>query len=135
MVDPTDEGGDAACWADAVCPRCGTVAEDGQDEHDCSRSDRALLGALPDGLELTRTTDVFDQDSVPAGLLRAHRVAAGVWGRLVVHEGSLRFRFEDDDEALRVDPDEWVVIPPQRPHRVELSGPVRFAVEFHRRPA
>jgi len=28
-------------------------------------------------LVLTRTTDVFDNDTVPAGLLRAHRVADG----------------------------------------------------------
>ncbi|MCB0991196.1 MAG: DUF1971 domain-containing protein, partial [Acidimicrobiales bacterium] len=40
---------------------------------------------LPDGLEHVRTTDIFDNDTVPAGLLRAHRVADGVWGRLVVH--------------------------------------------------
>lgn len=40
---------------------------------------------LPDGLVLIRTTDVFDNATVPASLLRAHRVADGVWGRLVVH--------------------------------------------------
>ena len=37
---------------------------------------------LPDGLEHVRTTDVFDNTTVPAGLLRAHRVADGVWGRV-----------------------------------------------------
>jgi tellurite resistance-related uncharacterized protein len=37
---------------------------------------------LPDGLVLDRTTDEFDEHTVPAGLLRDHRVAAGVWGRL-----------------------------------------------------
>ncbi len=94
--------------------------------------DRFHLGRLPDGLDHVRTTDVFDEDAVPAGLLRSHRVAAGVWGRLVVHEGELDFRFDDQDEAQRVAADEWVVIPPERPHAVELTGPVRFAVEFHR---
>lgn len=136
MSDPTGSGadaGDPACWLDEVCDRCGDVREEG---HDCASADRAgdrsLLGRLPDGLELARTTDVFDQESVPAGLRRAHRVATGVWGRLVVHEGSIGFRFEDDDQPLRANAGEWIVIPPDRPHHVELIGPVRFAVEFHR---
>ena len=87
---------------------------------------------LPGGLELARTTDVFDEDSVPAGLARAHRVAEGVWGRLVVHDGSIGFRFEDDDRLLIAAVGEPIVIPPARRHHVEPIGPVRFVVEFHR---
>ncbi len=132
MTEQSDSVGDPACWLDEVCPSCGAVIEDGEDGHDCAQDGRRHLGRLPDGLVLTRTTDVFDEHTVPAGLLRNHRVAAGVWGRLVVNEGSVGFRFEDDGQPLRVNSGEWVVIPPQRPHRVELDGPVRFAVEFHR---
>lgn len=128
---PTSDGGDPACWLGDVCPRCGAVLDG---DHDCAQQGRALLGRLPDGLALVRTTDEFDQDSVPAGLRRAHRVAEGVWGRLVVRAGSLGFRFEDGDQPLRVEVGEWVVIAPERPHRVEPDGPVRFVVEFHRRP-
>ena len=89
---------------------------------------------LPAGLEHVRTTPVFDQDSAPAGLLATHRIATGVWGRLVVHSGSLTFRFEDRPEDGRlVTPHEPMVIPPDRPHRVEFDDdPVRFAIEFHR---
>lgn len=93
-----------------------------------------LTSALPEGLELARTTDVFDQDTVPAGLLRAHRVAPNVWGRLVVHSGALDFAFEDVAAAVEVRAGEHVVIPPERPHHLRIIGPVRFAVEFHRRP-
>jgi uncharacterized OsmC-like protein/tellurite resistance-related uncharacterized protein len=89
--------------------------------------------ALPDGLELVRTTEVFDNASVPAGLLRAHRVADGVWARLVVHAGAVRFVFEDEpDRPIIVATGGHVVIPPARRHHVELDGPARFAVEFHR---
>mgnify|MGYP003420557547 CR=1 FL=1 len=90
---------------------------------------------MPDGLELVRTTDVFDQDSVPAGLLRAHRVADGVWGRLVVHTGAVRFVFDDEpDHPIAVGAGGAVAIPPARQHHVELDGPATFAVEFHRLP-
>jgi tellurite resistance-related uncharacterized protein len=90
---------------------------------------------LPAGLRLARTTDVFDNDTVPAGLLRAHRVADDVWGRLVVHAGVVTFFFEDQPEdPILAGPDESIVIPPGRPHHIELGRSTRFAVEFHRRP-
>jgi tellurite resistance-related uncharacterized protein len=78
-----------------------------------------------------RTTDVFDNVTVPAGLLRSHRVAGGVWGRLVVHSGSLRFVFEGDDEGPIVAPaGSTVVIPPATPHHLQLDEPATFSVEF-----
>ncbi len=92
-----------------------------------------LDGTIPEGLVLVRVTDVFDNESVPAGLLRAHRVADGVWGRLVVRDGSVRFVFEDDpDGAVSVAKGEAVAIPPGRHHHVELDGRCAFVVEFYR---
>ncbi len=91
---------------------------------------------LPDRLELVRTTETFDQHTAPAGLRRAHRVAAGVWARLVVHTGEVRFVFEDDTDRPRtVGAGQHVVIPPQRPHHVEFPGPATLAIEFYRPPA
>lgn len=90
---------------------------------------------LPDGLEYVRTTDVFDNETVPKGLLRAHQVAKNVWGRLVVHTGQVGFAFEDEDNQLRtVEAGQALVIPPERRHHVILQGPATFAVEFYRRP-
>ena len=59
-------------------------------------ADASAMAALelPEGLELVRVTDRFDARTVPAGLLRAHRVAAGVWGELCVLEGEVGFVFE-----------------------------------------
>jgi tellurite resistance-related uncharacterized protein len=88
---------------------------------------------LPDGMEHIRTTDIFDDATVPAGLLRAHRVADGVWARLIVHTGSVTFVFDDEpDEPIHVGPGAGVVIPPARQHHLELGGPATFAVEFYR---
>lgn len=98
--------------------------------------------AIPDDHDLVRTTAVFDEHSIPAGLLKAHRVAAGVWGNLVVHEGAIDFSFEDDEaddqdaekgsKARTVAAGEHQPIPPDRPHRLTITGPVRLVVEFHR---
>ncbi|MEX0848380.1 MAG: DUF1971 domain-containing protein [Ilumatobacteraceae bacterium] len=90
---------------------------------------------LPPGLEHTRTTDLLDQDNHPGGLLRAHRVADGVWARLVVRSGRLVFVFEDaPDERIVVAGGESVVIPPARLHHVKFDGEVTFQIEFHRAP-
>jgi tellurite resistance-related uncharacterized protein len=90
---------------------------------------------LPDGVEWTRSTPDFDEQSVPAGLLAAHRVADGVWGRLVVTSGAVRFVFEDvvgGSTGRTVVAGRHQVIPPARAHHIELIGPVGFHVEFHR---
>lgn len=88
---------------------------------------------LPAGLAHVRTTAVFDHENHPAGLRHEHRVAEGVWARLVVHTGALVFAFDDESDAPRkVEAGGSVVIPPGRPHHLDLPEPVTFALEFHR---
>ena len=91
---------------------------------------------LPDGVELVRSTAEFDETSTPPGLLASHRIAAGVWGRLVVMSGALAFEFDDGCDARKIIiAGDHQIIPPQREHCVELLGAVVFRVEFYRRPA
>lgn len=97
--------------------------------------DMPTTHALPDDVELVRTTDEWTPQSAPVGLRRAHRVADGVWGRLVVRSGSVDFVFEDEpDHVITVRAGQSQVIPPQLPHHVEFTGEATFAIEFHRRP-
>jgi tellurite resistance-related uncharacterized protein len=91
---------------------------------------------MPEGLELVRTTALWDEETVPAGVLSGHRVADGVWGQLVVRSGAVGFVFEDEpDVTIQVSTDGKVVIPPGRFHHVSLQGPATFVVEFYRKPA
>src|SRR4051812_7568539 len=55
-------------------------------------TDASPLAELPVGLVAYRRTPIFDQDTIPAGLRREHRTAAGVWGLITVLEGRLLFR-------------------------------------------
>jgi len=91
------------------------------------------IAVLPDGLELVRTTPEFSEHTIPAGLRAAHQTATGVWGRLVVRSGAARFVFEDHpDTSFLLTAGDSLAIPPQRPHHVIVTGPVRFVVEFYR---
>jgi tellurite resistance-related uncharacterized protein len=87
---------------------------------------------LPAGLVAYRRTPVFDQDTIPAGLRREHRTAAGVWGVITVLEGRLRFRSLDPISETVLIPGAPIAAAPQQPHEIAPDGPVRFFVEFYR---
>ena len=85
----------------------------------------------PEGYHLVRRTRTFDVDTVPKGLLSTHRVADGVWGRLVVYTGLVRFVFDESDEVTEVEAGQTLLIPPALPHHVSPSDDATFAVEFY----
>ncbi len=88
---------------------------------------------LPEGVAPYKRTAEFNEDTIPAGLRRAHRTAPGVWGLIRVLEGELRYRIlEPDTEEHQLDPRTPGVVEPGVPHEVEPRGPVRFFVEFCR---
>ena len=95
---------------------------------DCPLCDRA---ELPDDVEVVRTTDTWDERTMPAGLRRAHRVATGTWARLQVEVGELRFRARTEPAIdVIIGARSSQAIPPGVEHEVEPLGPVRFLVEF-----
>jgi tellurite resistance-related uncharacterized protein len=87
---------------------------------------------LPDDVSFVRATAEFTADTVPAGLLRAHRVAAGNWGVLRVSAGTVTFVLEQTGETRTLHPGDAQVIEPETAHHVEPDADARFAVEFHR---
>ncbi|MGE0386233.1 MAG: DUF3565 domain-containing protein [Gammaproteobacteria bacterium] len=98
---------------------------------DCVRCDRL---EFPDGFECYKRTPEFDQDTTPAGLRANHTTKAGVWGRIVVVAGALRYVVEPPVGCeFILDPAHPGTVSPGIAHRVEPLGAVRFLVEFHRR--
>ena len=99
---------------------------------DCPPCDRA---ELPDGLVLHRVTATWDEQSMPVGLRRAHRVAAGTWGNIRVLEGALRFTAATQPRIdVVIAAGAAQAIPPDVVHEVEPQGSVRFFVEFLGKP-
>ena len=92
----------------------------------CDRSE------LPESACPVRSSPVWDERTMPAGLRRAHQLAPGTWGVLRVHDGALRFstgHVPSTGMELRSGSPP-LVIPPQALHQVSPSGPVRFSIEF-----
>ncbi len=99
---------------------------------DCVLCDRF---EMPVDFVAYKRTAQFDETTVPAGLLRDHRTKRGVWARIHVIEGQLRYTVEPPlaREEILERGREGVVVA-EVPHRVAPIGAVKFFVEFHRRP-
>jgi tellurite resistance-related uncharacterized protein len=78
-----------------------------------------------------RSTPVFDENSLPAGLRREHRTKLGVWGVIRVLEGRLRYEVLDPVAETILEPGHPALVLPDVPHRVEPLGAMRMQIEFY----
>ena len=87
---------------------------------------------LPENVVAYQHTPEFMNSTIP-GLFRSHSTKAGVWGLIVLLEGSLMYRIlEPDREEIRLSVERLGVIDPMIRHEVEAIQPVVFYVKFHR---
>lgn len=93
------------------------------------------MKSLPPDVRVYKRTSDFSETTVPAGLTRRHSTRPGVWGRIRVLEGSLRYRIlEPEVEEQLLTPERDGIVEPAVHHEVVPEGPVRFFVEFLRAP-
>lgn len=92
------------------------------------------MDTLPETVTEYRRTRIFTNEDVPAALTRAHDTKPGVWGRLEVLRGSLRYHVLEGDHVgtYTINKGEAGVITPAVKHRVEPTGPASFQVVFLR---
>ena len=143
----TDAVGDWVAWLSCGHPqhvrhqppfslRPWVVSEAGRRERigqplDCVRCDEAELPAH--FVAYKRTADMTES-TLPAGLRRRHSTRAGVWAKIHVAAGRLRYCLEDSGVTTELAAGDVGIVVPEVPHHVEPLGAVRFAVEFYRAP-
>ena len=99
---------------------------------DCVRCDRM---EWPEGVAPYHRTPEFDEQTLPPGLAREHTTKRGVWGRIEVVAGALRYVVAAPvNRSWRIEAPGSGIIVPQIPHHVAAEGSVRFFVEFFRKP-
>jgi tellurite resistance-related uncharacterized protein len=90
------------------------------------------MKTLPGNLTFQRRTPEFTHTKIPKGILGQHRTADGVWGKIQVCEGSLIYRIlEPEVEEHELDVSRVGIVAPQDAHQVEITGPVKFHIEFY----
>ena len=90
-----------------------------------------VLKQLPDTVTAYQRSNVFAQDTVPAGLLKDHSTKEGVWGLIQVQKGKLEYTIGDDEVHI-LTPGNNGVVEPAVTHHVRPLGEVSFFVEFYR---
>ena len=96
---------------------------------DCVRCNRL---EMPEGMVAFQGTAVFTEETMPIGLQKDHATSVGIWARINVLEGQLRYQAETLGVDVVLSPDTPGVIVPQVVHSVVPLGQVRFFVEFYR---
>jgi len=91
------------------------------------------MKSLPENVEVYKSTDHFDEKSVPQGLLNDHNTKKDIWGKINVLEGKLLYTIQSDPiEKIELSPEKFGVVEPEVMHHVTPLGSVRFYVEFYK---
>lgn len=89
--------------------------------------------SLPPGASCYRRLGPYDEGSIPRGLLAEHRLKAAVWATLTVEAGTIMFVWDDEERGrCKLVAGDAFVVPPREQHHLELAGPVRLSIAFHR---
>ena len=89
----------------------------------------------PKGFAPYKRTRTFDEGDIPAALLNEHKTKAGVWARIHVESGVLRYRQAAPPVDVAIAAGETLAAAPELPHQVAPEGLVTFYVEFWRADA
>ncbi len=66
------------------------------------------------------------------GLLKAHQIKEGVWGKIVILQGRLQYTInEPEREVVILDKNNFGLVEPKIFHEIKPLGKVRFYVEFY----
>jgi len=92
-----------------------------------------MMKQLPSDVAPYKRTPVFDEITVPKGLLNEHQTKESVWGKIVILEGRLQYTINEPvKESIILDSNLIGVVEPTIRHEVKPLGKVRFFVEFHK---
>ena len=89
------------------------------------------MKSIPESAIAYTRTKTFTESTLPSALRGDHRTKDGVWGLLVLEQGTADLVFHDG-ERITCTPDHPGVIAPQRTHHIEGEGPFELHVAFHK---
>ena len=100
-------------------------------EHEDDRD--ITMKNLPAEVSKYATSPVFTEETMPGNLMKSHRTKPKTWAKIVVLEGTLRYRIlEPALEETDLTSSKNGVVEPAVPHEVEAIGKVRFYLDFYR---
>lgn len=92
---------------------------------------------MPENFVHYKSTDIFEKDSVPKMFLHQHNTRAGVYGKICVISGTLKFygftqRRGDIEQTILIEAGNFAISPSEYWHKVEfLTDQTSFRVDFY----
>lgn len=117
--------------------RLWVLTEDGRqtrlgEQLNCVRCDEL---EWPENVVAYKQTAEFDELSTPQALLKKHNTKKGVWAKIQVLEGCLRYVIDGlEGREMILTPSNPGIVVPEVWHHVQPLGRVRFFVTFYKRP-
>ncbi|RPE03669.1 DUF1971 domain-containing protein [Candidatus Pantoea deserta] len=100
-----------------------------------------MARSIPEHFVHTRSTPFWNKESVPNALLTRHNTKKGVFGRLSVMRGAVKYigyaseKASEHEMTLIVNAGEFGISPPQYWHRIELlTDDSCFNIDFFADP-
>ncbi len=91
------------------------------------------MKVLPDNVTAYKKTPIFNQDTIPNGLLKNHKTKKGSWGLINIIKGNLLYKIEEGvQEEIELNEKKFGVVEPEVLHHVKPLGEVQFFVEFYK---
>lgn len=95
------------------------------------------MSQIPENFVKYKSSPVFEKNSVPKMFLHLHNTRAGVYGKICVISGTLKFfgfteRKGDIEQEISIVAGGFAVSPPEYWHKVEfLTEKTKFQVNFY----
>ncbi|KEO89703.1 hypothetical protein EH31_11130 [Erythrobacter longus] len=88
---------------------------------------------LPSCVQKYAESPLFNEQTVPAKLTSNHDLKPGVWGKVCVVSGTLKYSLpaKSNDPQI-IEAGGYAIIEPEQVHFVTPIGEVEFKVEFYR---
>ncbi len=95
------------------------------------------MSSIPNDFINYKSTPVFTQGNIPKMFLHLHNTKSGVYGKIIVTKGQLKFygfaeRRGDIEQEIIINAEQSAISPPEYWHKVEfLTDDTEFHVDFY----
>ncbi|RAL55862.1 hypothetical protein BLD25_03430 [Candidatus Gracilibacteria bacterium GN02-872] len=90
---------------------------------------------VPSNFYRYKQLPIYTKETIPKGLLLAHNTKAGVYGKINVLSGKLKYNYLESENGgvkkeVFVEAGDYIVSAPQAWHKVEFIGDTKIYIEF-----
>lgn len=86
---------------------------------------------IPEGVQAYNKKEYTDK-TTPGMMKNEHSTRLGVWGKIVVKTGAVRFELPSEGEEHLLTPENYGVIEPLIVHKIDPQPGTKFYLEFYR---